>query len=134
MEVDRLADLVGEPLEQPDRLDRQADVRLVRELVAHAAGVATGRSGAEQLLALDQHDVGDAAAREVVGDARAHAAAADDYDIGRRFIGGEAVVSGFRVRGSGFRSGSGFSGSGFGGSGFWVLGFWFWVRRVPVRV
>ena len=85
-----------------DRLDGEADVRLVRELVAHAAGVATGRSGAEQLLALDEHDVGDAAAREVVGHACAHAAAADDDDIGRRFHRRRRRRERFWVLGSGF--------------------------------
>ena len=36
-----------------DRLDRQLDVRRVRELVAHAAGVLPGRAGGELRLALD---------------------------------------------------------------------------------
>src|SRR6266446_5727124 len=31
MQVDRLADLVREPLEQPDRFNREADVRFVGE-------------------------------------------------------------------------------------------------------
>src|SRR5436190_22639830 len=51
----------------------------------HTAGVACRRSGREQLLALDQHDVGDAAARQVIRNARAHAAAADDDDVSGAF-------------------------------------------------
>ncbi len=85
MEVDRLADIVGETLERRDRFDRQEDVRLVGKLMPDAAGVAAGRSGCEHLLAFEQHDVGDATAGELIGDARAHAPAADDHDIGRRF-------------------------------------------------
>src|SRR5206468_12564103 len=83
MEVDRMADLVLEPLEERDRFDREADVRLVRELVADAARVAPGGSRAQQRLALEDDDVGHAAAREMVGDAGAHAPAADDDDFSR---------------------------------------------------
>jgi len=83
VKIDRVAHFVAEPLEHTDRFDRQPDVRLVRELVAHAAGVAAGGSGAEHRLALDEDDVGHAAPREVIGDRRAHAPAADDHDVGR---------------------------------------------------
>src|SRR6185295_18656854 len=72
-----------EPFEQRDRLDREPDVRLVRELMADAAGVAAGGSGAEHLLALDHDDVGDPNAGEVVGDRRAHAPTADHDDVSR---------------------------------------------------
>src|SRR6185436_11903968 len=81
MQVDRLADLVREPLEQSDRLNREADVRFVGELVADAAGVAARGPGGEQLLALDEDDVRDAAPSQVIGDARAHAPAANDHHV-----------------------------------------------------
>ena len=81
MKVDRLADLVSEPFQETDRFDGELDVRRVRELVAHAAGVPPGGAGGQQLLALDEHDVGDAAASEVVGDTRTHAPAADDHRV-----------------------------------------------------
>ena len=85
MEIDRVADFVGEALEQADRLDRQLDVRLVRELMPDAAGVPAGGSCPEHRLALEQHDVGDAEPGEVIGDARAHTTAADDDDFSRSF-------------------------------------------------
>src|SRR6185295_6866707 len=47
MEVDRLADFVGEALEESDRLDRQPDVGGVRKLMADAAGVTTRGTGRE---------------------------------------------------------------------------------------
>src|SRR5476649_2718404 len=123
MEVDRLTDFIGEALEHADGLDGEADVRFVRELMPHAAGVAAGRSGGEHLLALEEHNVGHAAQREMTGDARADAAAADDHDVG----------GGFHdwVRGSGFKVlGSFVRGSGFGvrGSEFGVRSSEFGVR------
>ena len=81
VEVDRIAHLVGEPLQHADRFDGEADVRLVRELMPDAAGVPPGRSGPEQRVALDEHDVGDAAPGEMIRHARPHAPAADDHDI-----------------------------------------------------
>ena len=51
--------------------------------MADTAGVAARLAGAEQGLALHEHDVGDAASGEMKGDARAHASAAYDHDIRR---------------------------------------------------
>jgi hypothetical protein len=81
MEVDRVSDFVGEPLQHADRFDREPDVGFVGKLMPDAARVAAGRSRAEQLLALDEDDVGDAAARQMIGHAGAHAAAADDHNF-----------------------------------------------------
>ncbi len=83
VKVDRRADDPFEVLHQGDRFDRQLDVRRVRELVAEAAGVLAGRSGAELRLALEKDDVGDAALGEVPGDAASHATTAGNDDIGR---------------------------------------------------
>ncbi len=53
--------------------------------MTHAARISTGRPGGEQLFTLENDDVADAAAREVVGDARAHTAAANHYRVGGWF-------------------------------------------------
>src|SRR5262249_42102489 len=82
MQIDRLPDFVLKPFEHADRFDRQLDVRLVRELMAHTARVATGRSRAEQLIALDEDDVRHTAARQVISDARAHAPATNYHGVG----------------------------------------------------
>ena len=102
MEVDRLADLVAEALEDGDRFDGEADVRGVGKLMAHAARVSAGRSRREHRLALDEHDIGHAAAGEVAGDAGTHASAADDHHLGATLHRtGEGVQgSRFRVQGS----------------------------------
>ncbi len=50
----------------------------------HAAGGVPGRAGGE-LGALDQHEVVPAALGQVIGDAGADDAAADDDDLGMRF-------------------------------------------------
>jgi hypothetical protein len=65
-------------------------------LVPHAAGIVTGGAGAQQRLAFDQHDVGDAAAGQVIGGARAHTPAADDDDV----RGAHRELSGWRDSGS----------------------------------
>jgi hypothetical protein len=85
MKIDRLANFISELFQEPDRFDGETDVGRIRELVAHAAGVASGRPGSQQLLALDQHEIGDALARQMVGHARAHAAASDDDGVGGAF-------------------------------------------------
>ena len=85
MQIGRMADGLGEMLEHANRFDRQPDIGFVRELMPDAAGVAPGRSGAELRFALEQHDVGDAELRQMPGDARAHASAADDDDVRRTF-------------------------------------------------
>ncbi len=81
MEVDRITDLVGKPLEHADRLERQPDVGLVGKLMTDAAGVLPGRTGRQHLLALEHDDVGDTAAGEMIRDAGAHAATADNDHV-----------------------------------------------------
>jgi hypothetical protein len=78
--------------------------------MADAARVPSGRSGREHLLALEQDDVGDAAAGQMIGDARAHAAAADDHDVSGWF---HDRVQGSWFRGSGFVQGWGSRGAPF---------------------
>ena len=68
---------------QRNRLARQGDVGRVGELVAHAAGVASGGSGAELRLTLHQHDLAGAVRGQVIGRRGAHAAAADDHHVRR---------------------------------------------------
>src|SRR5206468_8333253 len=68
VKIDGRADFVGESFQQLDRFEGELDVRAVRELVPHAAGIAAGGSRGQQLLALDQDDVGDAAACQVIRD------------------------------------------------------------------
>src|SRR5581483_10079876 len=48
-EVERLADLVLEALQPADRLEPDADVQLVREQRADAAGAVAGRAAGERL-------------------------------------------------------------------------------------
>ena len=81
MEVGWITDLGFEALEELDRFNRQRDIRRRRELMPHAASIASGRSGAELRLAFDKDDVRDAKSREVIRDTRAHASAADDDDV-----------------------------------------------------
>src|SRR5262245_53451646 len=90
--------------------------------MTHPAGVSAGGSGAEHLLALDEDDIGDAEAGEVIGDARAHASAADDHDVSGAFH----VAHADRVQGSWFRVLGSFS--------FRVLGSEFRVLSAGFRV
>ena len=76
------AELLLEPLEDLDGLQREADLRLRRELRADAAG-GLRRGAAAHRLALDDHDVAHAAPSEVIGDGAADHAASDDHDAGR---------------------------------------------------
>jgi hypothetical protein len=50
-------------------------------LIANPAGALAGGAHAEKRLPLEQHDVGAAALRQVIGCAGAHHAAADDNDL-----------------------------------------------------
>ena len=81
-QADRLAKLSFEALEHADALDRQPDVDLAAELVADAAGALAGSALAEQLAALEDQHVGLAAKRQVVGQAGAHDAPADNDHVG----------------------------------------------------
>ena len=67
-----------ELLEEADRLPRERDLRLRRELLAHPAHRLPGRPGGD-LGPVGEHDVGGAALSEVVRDVRADRAGAG-YD------------------------------------------------------
>src|SRR6202012_4136464 len=69
-----------EPGAEPDRLLHQAQVLLGRPLHAHAAAVAAG-GALRQVAALEDDDVLEPALGQLVGDAEAHDAAADDGDV-----------------------------------------------------
>src|SRR5438105_11084643 len=100
MEIDRRADLLSEALEGKDRFDRELDVGVVRELVTHAARVATRRSGPEHRLPLDQDHIGQSAAGQMVRHAGPHTPAADDHCFRRLFH--RPRDSGIATRDSGF--------------------------------
>src|SRR5262249_37266470 len=72
------AELFLEALEHADRLEREANLGLGRELYADAAGGLARRPRADR-LALDDDDVGEAAPGSIVGDAAAHHAATDHH-------------------------------------------------------
>ena len=76
------AELVREPPEDVDALQGEADLGLGRELNADAARRLAGRARADG-LALEEDDVAEPAAGQVVGDRAADHAAADD-DRARR--------------------------------------------------
>src|SRR5512147_1610517 len=82
MQIRGIADFLLKSLQQSNRLDREADVRGMRELMPYAARITARRSGPEHGLALDEHDVGDAETSQVIRHARAHTSAADDDDVG----------------------------------------------------
>ena len=73
MEIHRVADFVLEAFHEPDGFDRELDVLPRRKLMPNAAGVAAGRAGGKLSFALEHDDVTDAAPRQVVRRARAHA-------------------------------------------------------------
>ena len=81
-EADVAAEALGEGLPDADALLGEADIRLGRELLAHAAG-GVGRGAASDLIALQHDHVGDAALGQGVGDGAAHDPGADDDDLGR---------------------------------------------------
>ena len=81
MQVDLLSELVGEPLVGPQAALPELDVDRVGELRAHAARRLAGRPGAEG-VALEEHHLGDARARQVVRRAQPHHAAPDHHDRG----------------------------------------------------
>jgi hypothetical protein len=81
VEIDRHADDLLEASDHRDRFLRQLDVGRVRELMTDAAGVLARRSRRQLRLALEQHDVGDAALRQVPRHAASHAPAAHDYYV-----------------------------------------------------
>src|ERR687891_665626 len=83
LQADVLPELLGEPLQHPDALDRQPDVDLRGELMTDAPGAATRRHLAEERLPLQQHHVLHAPCREVVRRAGAHHAATDHHGVGR---------------------------------------------------
>src|SRR6266480_7267124 len=76
------AELVREPPEDVDALQGKADLGLGRELNADAACRLAGRARADA-FALEEDDVAEPAAGQVVGDRAAHHAAADDHRAGR---------------------------------------------------
>src|SRR2546430_6559868 len=76
------AELVREPPEDVDALQGEADLGLGRELNADAACRLAGRARADG-FALEEDDVAEPAAGQVVGDRAAHHAAADDHRAGR---------------------------------------------------
>jgi hypothetical protein len=76
-QVERLTDLALEALQPANRLQSDADVELVGEEGAHAAGAVAGRAGTER-LALQQQRPLAAAISEVVQRSRADDPAADD--------------------------------------------------------
>ena len=86
-EPDVDADLLREAAAQLDRLLHEPDVLLGRPLHAHAAAVAP-RGALREVAALEHDDVVDAALGELIGDAEAHDAAADDGDRRTSFLGG----------------------------------------------
>jgi hypothetical protein len=71
-----------EPMEGLEAQLAHADARRRRELLAHAAHGASRRAGADRAL-LEHGHVAGAAAGQVVGNAAAHHAAADDQDLDR---------------------------------------------------
>src|SRR5437870_12043041 len=77
----RLIQLLFEAFEHGDALERQADIDLASELEADAASALACRALAEQVAALQQQHITLAAQREVVGDAGAHDATADDRHL-----------------------------------------------------
>ena len=81
MQIGWLSNFFLKPLEHSNRFNGQPDIGFVRELMPHTAGVAAGRSRAQQGLTLNQDDVGDAEPRQIERDAGAHTAAADDDDV-----------------------------------------------------
>src|SRR5205823_11739555 len=75
------AELVLEALEDLDRLEREADLGLVRELHADPPRRLARRAAADA-LALEDDDVARAATRQVIGDRAADHTAADDHRAG----------------------------------------------------
>ena len=82
---DRLVHLFRKALHRRDARLRQLDVHRGRELVTDAARVEAGGAESEHLGALEDDDVRAAATGEMIGDARAHDAAADDHGVRRAF-------------------------------------------------
>src|ERR687885_450309 len=60
-QADRLAEVRFERLEHADAGDRESNVDLCSELVAHAPSALAGRALAEELAALQEQDVAQAA-------------------------------------------------------------------------
>ena len=70
------------PLELVERAQGDADVQLVGELRAEAAGRLARGAGREH-VALEQHHVLDPELTKVPGDARPHGTSADHHHLGR---------------------------------------------------
>ena len=81
-QTDVAAEALGEGLPDADALLGEADIRLGRELLAHAAG-GVGGGAAADLVALQHDHVGHAALGQRVGDGAAHDPGADDDGLGR---------------------------------------------------
>ena len=81
VQVDLLVERVLERLERPQAAQPELDVHRIGELRANATSSLAGGAGSELAL-LQQDDVGDSGASEVIGGAEAHDAAADDHDGG----------------------------------------------------
>jgi hypothetical protein len=78
-EVDGRADALLEMGQQVDRLLRELDVRRIGELMAEPARIAAGGHRPELRFTFDEDDVCHPALGEVIRNAGAHAAAADDH-------------------------------------------------------
>ena len=76
------AELLLEPLEDPDRLEGEADLGLRGELGANAAR-RLARGARADRVALEHEDVARAAPGQVIGDAASDHAAADDDHVCR---------------------------------------------------
>src|SRR5918995_4649564 len=81
-QADVAAEALREGLPDADALLGEADIRLGRELLAHAAG-GIGRGATADLIAFQHHYVGDATLGQRVSDGTAHDPGADDDDRGR---------------------------------------------------
>src|SRR3989442_9878569 len=79
--IRRVAHHVIEPRKEVDRILRHLDIDPRRELRAHTAHALPGRAFALMRLALQHQNIRATGLREVISDARANDAAADDDDV-----------------------------------------------------
>ncbi len=106
-----LVHLLGKGRHHRERELGELDVDGGRELMAHPAGIQAGGALPEQLVRLEDDDIGAPALGEVVGGGGAHDAASDDDRVGCGLHGGGRWMVG----------GRGGSGSGGGSRGSWGL-------------